>query len=341
MSAKIKVPMFVLALILAICLQASGLLAQCVDRVTVSPGGSADIGKVENKGFTLDETLAFGTLTVVPSGNTNILRYTATPLRTDVTEKVDCEIDGEGKKIVDVTIQSIPTPAPEDVYGAAAKTLVLLFALAVLLESALAVIFHWRPFIELLNPRAVRPLVAVVFAWWFVSYFHLDLVTALVNASNPQISRPINYGGQILTALVLAGGSGGVNSMLVALGFRQVRTPETQPRPAKDKAWIAVRAVRQEGTTGNIDVLIGPPKSSEAGTEPLFAGTIKGKSGVGILSFFARDRGRYPSYGGYEVDATKEVCVVLRAPSSKPPKETTWGPQKPAPGAIIDLDLEI
>ena len=170
-------------------------------------------------------------------------------------------------------------------------------------------------------------------------HFELDIVTALINASNPDAPKPVNTGGQILTALVLAGGSAGVNSILVALGFRQVTTQQTQPRPRPDKAWISVRAVRKSGTTSSIDVLIGPEITlASGGKEPPFVGTITGTSGMGVVSFFALDRGRYPNYGGHEVDSNQEIFIVLRD-SEKKTDLATWGPHKLAQGAIVDLDL--
>lgn len=332
-----------LSLPLAVALfHATDVLAQCQPSVLVGPGASIEVGRTEGKKFILDTSLAYGTMEVATSGTTEILKYTANSQQSNASEKVDCEIEGEGKKSVEVSIRPIPTPAPETVYGSAAKTLVLLFALAVLLESALAGVFRWRPFVELLNPRAVRPLVAFLLAWWFVYYFDLDMVTALVNASNPEAQKPLNPGGQVLTALVLAGGSSGVNSILVALGFRQVSTPETQPKPRPDKAWISVRAVRKKLKEGSIDVLIGPLGTLQDGTkEPPFVGTIRGKSGLGILAFFARDRGRYPSYGGFEVDPAQDICVTLKSDKANPKEIAVWGPHKLAPGAVVDLDLEV
>ncbi|MBY5830430.1 hypothetical protein HFN47_14945 [Rhizobium leguminosarum] len=299
------------------------------------------IGLAVGKTFVLDTTLTYGSLDIIADGNNNILRYTAKPGQANVLETVDCAIAGEEKKNVTVSIEPVPTSSPDSVYGSAAKTLVLLFALAVLLESALAGVFRWRPFVELLNPRAVRPLVATLLAYWFVYYFDLDLVTALVNASNPASPKPVNTGGQILTALVLAGGSAGVNSILVGLGFRQVSTLQTEPRPKPDKAWIAVRAVRKPDTKGTIDVLIGREVTLANGAkEPPFVGTIRGKSGLGILSFFALDRGRFPSYGGHEVDSNQEISIVLRDSGTKE-NLALWGPHKLAQGAIVDLDLAI
>lgn len=324
-----------------IILPVTAALAECETRVTIPPESVVDIGVVEGGTFTIDTpTVENGTLSRYPVDKKVFLRYTAAKGKANVSEKVVCHIAGEAEKTVEVNIRSIPSTAPDIVYGAVAKTLVLLFALAVLLESALAGVFRWRPFAEFFNPRAVRPLVAFGLSWWFVYYFDLDIVTALINASSEYTPKAINAGGQILTALVLAGGSSGINAILVALGVRQVSTPQNAPKPPPTKAWIAVRAIRdQDNRAGDIDVMIGPMHTlSDKREEPPYVGAIKGSSGSGILSFFARDRGRFPSYGGFEVEAGTEIYVVLKHANGK---EKKWGPHKVGAGAIIDLDLKV
>ncbi|WP_018182496.1 hypothetical protein [Kaistia granuli] len=315
--------------------------ADCVSNVSVEPGRIAEIGRVDGKVFIVDTQPAKGTLLTTKEGASSVLQYRANNVATPTSDIAVCEIQGMPRANVTVSIQSAASGT--DLYSEVAKTLVLLFALAVILESALAALFRWRPFVEILNPRAVRPLVAVILAWTFVRYFDLDIVTALVNAAKPDNPKPINIPGQLLTALVLAGGSSGINSLLVGLGFRQVSTPEnTQPRPPPDKAWIAVKARRKAGTTGDIQVLIGADRQVGATAEPALAGIIKGSSQGGLLSYFTRDLGRFPNYGGYEVKAGTELRVLLRAGTqSGQTVEAVWGPHVPAPGAILDLDMEI
>lgn len=246
---------------------------------------------------------------------------------------------------------TVPPPA---IYGATVQTLVLLFGLAVILESALAGLFRWRPFVELLNPRAVRPLVAVIFAWIFVNYFNLDLITSLINAAQAtDPPRPAMTAGQIITALVLAGGSAGINSILVGLGARSPSTPEAvQPKPRDQRAWIAVRAIREVGTVGPINVLIGPVKDDSGKPQlPPCAGIISGSSGGGLLAFFTRDCGRFPGYGGYEVESGKEIVVWLQpegeemkveaAGIKRSDKIGTWGPHVLGSKAIIDIEIRV
>lgn len=250
------------------------------------------------------------------------------------TDEVAYAIEGEPTHTLKL---DITPPAPgltPQAYEASFKAIFLLFILAVVLESALAVLFNWRPFVETFNARAVRPLVAFIVAYLFVYQFDLDIVTSLVNASTT-MQYAANIPGKLLTALVIAGGSSGVNTMLVALGFRQVRAPESVvPKPPKNKAWLAVRVRRQEAV-GDVMVFIGPPANTP------IVGTIKGSSKPG-LRYFLSDPGRFPGYGGHEVPPKIDTFIILRAEKrSGENVEKTWGPHALAEGAIIDLDMNI
>ena len=74
-------------------------------------------------------------------------------------------------------------------YSGALKAIFVLFVLAIVIESALAVVFNWRPFVETFNARAVRPLIAVAVAFAVVKIFNLDVTTSLINAVSPQTPR--------------------------------------------------------------------------------------------------------------------------------------------------------
>lgn len=86
-----------------------GLRYQCHCR----PGATADIGVVEGKKFVIDQTVAFGTLQVVPDGSKNVLRFTAAPHRENVSEKVDCQIEGEPAVAVEVAIRPFANAPPK------------------------------------------------------------------------------------------------------------------------------------------------------------------------------------------------------------------------------------
>ena len=225
------------------------------------------------------------------------------------------------------------TPPDINVYAGASQTVFALIAFALVIESGLAIIFNWRPFVETFNARAVRPLVALAVALVLVFTFNLDLVTALINAVSAK-SLTANPTGLLLTALVIAGGSAGMNSLLVGLGFREVKTPETTPKPPPTKAWISVRALGN-GSTSDIAVYIG---KDDNGTIPR-VGTISGPSPSKLLRFFVLDRGRFPHYGGYELDPADGLySVALKAPDGS---SSSWGPEKLGPGAIVDISISL
>jgi hypothetical protein len=216
------------------------------------------------------------------------------------------------------------------------KALFVLFVLAVLIESALAILFNWRPFVETFNPRAVRPLISVVVAYIFVESFDLDIVTNLVNVAT-DTAREHTSLGKALTAMIIAGGSAGVNTLLIALGYREQKTPETtRPKPPPTVAWIAVRATGK-GDFGAVNVHIGSP--STADTKLPLVGTIHGKSRTVVRYLFA-DRGRFPRFGGYAVPAGSEIVIYLQTQSS-PKRSARSESYTVAGGAVIDIDLAL
>jgi hypothetical protein len=233
-----------------------------------------------------------------------------------------------------------------DGLSAATTTVATLFLLAVLLESALAIIFNWRPFIESFNARATRPLVSFGVSLAFVAYFNFDAVTGLMNAvDKPQPQLPANWFGYLLTAAILAGGSAGVNTILVALGFRDLKTPETaSPKLDLTQAWVAVR-VLQYKTAGEARVQIGEPNAQ--GDLPL-AGVIRGsvnKTSSPFRRFFLRDPSRFPPFGGYLVPSKKPCRIVVSGVKKDDPNYTRFSAEPvdltPAERAIIDLTINL
>jgi len=73
--------------------------------------------------------------------------------------------------------------------------------------------------------------------------------------------------GMILTALILSGGSSGVNSLMVALGYRERgRGEDVVPKAPENQAWIAARAVGVKA--------VGPGLSLRAGGHRRFRGDL-------------------------------------------------------------------
>jgi hypothetical protein len=276
---------------------------------------------------------------VVGTGADQIFRltYRANYTSEKATDEIEYALDGVRQK-ASIEIEPKPLELSPKGYEEIFKAIFLLFMLALVLESALAVLFNWRPFVETLNARAVRPLVAFVFAYLFVQSFSLDLMTAIVNAATAGTYEQ-SVTGKVLTALVLAGGSAGVNNLLVSLGYRQKRTPETvAPKPPSDQAWIAVRMNRVLAV-GPVEVFIGVRPA--AGVPPPLVGVLRGTSKPGIRYFFS-DPGRFPGYGGHQVPANAAISIELvGVGANSAVLRKSWGPFTVAGGAIIDLDFEV
>jgi hypothetical protein len=270
------------------------------------------------------------------------LKYTATNTTVAQTDKITYRVTGEtADRVVDISIDPTSTSLgfSGQVYEQSGRALFLLFVLAIILESALALLFNWKPFVENLVPRAVRPVIAFIGAVIVVKLLDLDVVTTLTNAVNNTHFK-VSPEGQIVTAMVIAGGSAGVNTMLVALGFRSVRTPETTaPKPPPEKAWLAIRAL-QGRAQGDLFVFVGPPT---AGNQALL-GIIKGRSKPGTLrSWFLTDRGRLPSYGGHTMLPDQDYLIEVRGKDAAgvPLPPATFGPLKFAKGALVDIDVTL
>ena len=236
------------------------------------------------------------------------------------------------------TGQEPPTLTSPELYDKSFKALFVLFILATLLESGLAVVFNWRPFIQYFDGRGVKTLVSLAFAWFFVGAFNLDIVTRLINLYFGT-NEPVSSMGLFLTALVVAGGSGAVNQLFVAFRMREPKTADKiEPKPPPSEAWLAVRLIRRNAV-GPVTGLAGP----DAAALPV-AGTITGSSNrTGLSKLFLRDFGRLPTAGGLRVEPGKayKVQLIGRDANGAATQSAVWGPHPLAAGAIVDIDLEL
>lgn len=235
-------------------------------------------------------------------------------------------------------------PGDGAIYQHAFKSLFVLFVLSLLLESGLALIFRWRPFLVYFDGRGIKTVISVAFALLFVWTFEMDIVTDLVNVY-AQRGTPFQRGpeGYLITALIVAGGSAAVNNILVALGFRSVVTPaQMVQKPPRTEGWISVTLLRKQAQ-GPVDVLIGAPPTPPA-TQPAIAGTITGGSRLTkFVRLFIRDASRFPMSGGFAVPAGTLCQVQLKGVDANGQSVVSrvWGPETIAPGAIVDLELTL
>ena len=130
------------------------------------------------------------------------------------------------------------------------NVLFLVLALSLVFESAMSVIFDWRLFIRYFEGRGVKtPLIVAVAFLVFLNY-ELDIVAELLRGF-PQISGTIgdtSLPGQLLTALLIAGGSSGVFRIFARLG---IRSPEERDKKAQQERALMEEAANTESSDTN------------------------------------------------------------------------------------------
>lgn len=238
----------------------------------------------------------------------------------------------------------------EDILENSLSALTMLFVLAVLLENAFALIFNWRVFQAFFSDRGMRTLVMAGVSILLVYQLDIDIVAALI-AAYTRDAAPNGHVTRIVTALILAGGSGGVHNLMYALGYRSKRAEIEELRPTKNQAWLAVRVTRQraEGEIfisirklGSIDSL--PADAVTPVPDPI-AGTV-GSGGPTLRGLLLRDRSRFPQNGGYllEPNTLYTITVAGRDANGNPIEAIPPLTAKRlvlAPGAIVDLETTV
>lgn len=100
------------------------------------------------------------------------------------------------------------------------QILVLFLVLSVVFETALTPVFNWRWFARRFEGKGVKTPVTVVLAFLVFRSFDVDIIKDILNAFGSSGDNTASFGGQVLTALLIAGGSDGVFRIFTRLGIR-------------------------------------------------------------------------------------------------------------------------
>lgn len=174
-----------------------------------------------------------------------------------------------------------------------------LFVMAVLLESAFALIFNWRVFLAYFSRTGAKTIVMFAVSLLVVWALDVDIVAKLVSAYKGELQPSIILS-KCITALILAGGSAGVSNIMRTLGFRsENRDAELNPKAPEDQAWVAVQVTRINAV-GNFQVTIKDMGSAAAlaNAPAPIAGTIRAKR-PSPWDLIVRAPNRFPQNGGY------------------------------------------
>ena len=123
------------------------------------------------------------------------------------------------------------------------KVLFVFLVLSVVFEVALTPIFNWRFFMAHLEGKGYKTPITVALAFIVFWGYGLDIIRDLLVA----LKRPaeVSIGGQILTALLIAGGSSGVFQIFTRLKIRMA--PEERQAKAEDaRETLAKRRARSK-----------------------------------------------------------------------------------------------
>jgi len=251
-----------------------------------------------------------------------------------------------------------PVGLSDAVYSTSISALTVLFVMAVVLESAFAVIFNWRIFLAYFSTKGVKTIVMVVVSLILVYAFNLDVVASLIAAYKlPAASAaPLDTSlfateaakvsgtvSKVTTALVLAGGSAGVHNLMYALGFRSNREAEIEPTPPQDEAWVAVK-VKRVNAVGQVQVVVSKVDTVPQGVDapPAIAGSI-GFSRPRLSDLLLRNIDRFPQNGGYVVKPNEPYRILVEGADKNGTTITRLGDRYYvfAPRAIVDFQVEI
>ncbi|MEP3046230.1 MAG: hypothetical protein ABJL55_09125 [Roseibium sp.] len=135
-----------------------------------------------------------------------------------------------------------------------AGQLLLLLVLAILLESALSVIFNYRYFLLFFEGRGVKTPLALVVSLFFVFAFGINTVGEILGAFNLVPKDSWEWPSQIVTALILTGGSGLIFRLFETFGLRAPINRREEAEELRKQARFKVKLIRQ--VSKGQDVLI-------------------------------------------------------------------------------------
>jgi hypothetical protein len=116
------------------------------------------------------------------------------------------------------------------------EVLVKFLVLSVVFEVALTPVFNWRIFLRYFDGKGLKTPLTIILAFLMFWGYRLDIIRDILVALN-YTDPGITFWGQVITAMLIAGGSDGVFRVFTKLGIRN-------PAEAEEKAKIEQQALR-------------------------------------------------------------------------------------------------
>jgi len=113
-----------------------------------------------------------------------------------------------------------------------AQVLFVFLVLSVVFEAAMTPVFNWRFFLAHFDKKGWKTPLTLILAIVVFRSYGLDIIERLLVALG--YSASVTWGGQILTAFLIAGGSDGIFRIYKKLGIRDFEDREIRSQEAKD-----------------------------------------------------------------------------------------------------------
>lgn len=153
----------------------------------------------------------------------------------------DTQTNQEYSGRVDITVATPQRIVGLD-YTRVAGVLGIILVLSLVLEIGLETVFSWKYFEESLTGKGLKIPIAVMVSGFFTYKYGLDIVSDLLSAfTDKGAAFDKSTPGYVITAFIVAGGSGTVNRLFTTLGLR---SPVQAPVPDRQQAQFVVNLTR-------------------------------------------------------------------------------------------------
>ncbi len=117
------------------------------------------------------------------------------------------------------------------------NVLFVFLILSVVFETALTPVFNWRVFAKHFEGKGVKTPVTISLAFFVFWSYDLDIINILLEAL--QFDAAPNFGGRVLTAMLIGGGSDGIFRIFTKLGIRnpeerKIKADEERNKPGEE-----------------------------------------------------------------------------------------------------------
>ncbi|MGV8986164.1 MAG: hypothetical protein ACOH2H_07770 [Cypionkella sp.] len=233
-------------------------------------------------------------------------------------------------------------PSGAATVGALAEQLGKFAIVVAFIESAMSAVFNWRVYRAVVNVRAMKTPILWAVGLAIVVTYHYDIFNLIMESVQPgSASSQGSWLTYAVSALMIAGGSAGINTLFLRLGIRSPIADEpTRPPLSMTEAWFSVKITRATAV-GPVQIAIeevaGPP------VLPLVGSLQERTLGQRLREAFGADTMRFPNYGGWTMKVGQNYRITaiatVQAASGLEAKSKVIYEGGFAPRAIVDLQM--